>query len=107
MSVFTLHPIEYPFLIIHRAIMRYRYRSYPKEGHDGFREAISQKKLHRVLQWSQRWGLHRGSHGSLRLAHLNPTSVTTSREADRYRLEKMGMTGYGSFLTTIPFGKHI
>ena len=31
--------------------------------------------------------------GSLHLAHLNPTSVTTSREANRYRLEKMGMTG--------------
>ena len=37
--------------------------------------------------------LHRASHGSLCLAHLNPTSVDTSREANRYHLEKMGMTG--------------
>ena len=51
------------------------------------------KEFHRVLHRSQRWGLHRKSPGGLRLAHLNPTSVTTSREANRYRLEEMGMTG--------------
>ena len=52
-----------------------------------------EKEFHRVLHKSQRWGLHRGSPESHRLVHLNPTSVATSPEANRYRLEKMGMTG--------------
>ena len=61
-----------------------------------FERPYLKKEFHRSLQWSQRWGLHRKSHGSLRLSYLNPTSVTTSLEASRYGLEKMGMTGYGS-----------
>ncbi|HUT69096.1 MAG TPA: hypothetical protein VMW89_00345 [Desulfatiglandales bacterium] len=31
------------------------------------------------------------------MVYLNPTSVATSREANRYRLEKMGMTGVKPF----------
>jgi len=50
------------------------------------------KKFHRVLQWSNMWGLHLRSPGSLRLVHLNPTYSITSLEAYRYRLEKIGMT---------------
>ena len=51
------------------------------------------KKFHQVLRWLNMWGLHLTSPGSLGLAHLSPTYLTTSREAYRYRLEKMGMTG--------------
>jgi len=58
-----------------------------------FERRYLKKEFHRVLQWSQSWGLHRGSPSGLLLGSLNPTSVTTSREANRYRLEKMGMTG--------------
>ena len=93
MSFFAPHPVECLFTMSPGGTISYSYRSYIKGGHGCFRKAISQREFHRVLEWSQRWGLHRGSPGSLRLAHLNPTPVTTSREANRYRLEKMGMTG--------------
>ncbi|HUT69603.1 MAG TPA: hypothetical protein VMW89_02905 [Desulfatiglandales bacterium] len=62
-----------------------------------FERRYLKKEFHPARQWPQRWGLHRGSHGSLRLAHLNPISVATPRETNRYRLEKIGMTGQRSF----------
>ncbi len=58
-----------------------------------FERPYLKKEFHRVLQWSQRWGLHRESPRSLRLGYLNPSSVTTFHEANRYGLEKTGMTG--------------
>ena len=65
----------------------------PKKVMAVFERRYLKKEFHRDLHRSQRWGLHPKSSGSLRLVHLNPTSVTTSREANRYRLERMGMTG--------------
>jgi hypothetical protein len=58
-----------------------------------FESRYLNREFHRVLQWPQRWSLHRGSHRYLLLGYLNPSSVATSREANRYRLEKMGMIG--------------
>ncbi|OEU63136.1 MAG: hypothetical protein BBJ57_09345 [Desulfobacterales bacterium PC51MH44] len=50
------------------------------------------KKFHRILQWSNMRGFLLGSPGSLYLAQLNTTYLATSFQADRYRLEKIGMT---------------
>jgi hypothetical protein len=58
-----------------------------------FERPYLKKKFHRALQWPQRWGLFRESPRSLRLGYLDPSSVATSHEANRYGLEEMGMTG--------------
>ena len=64
----------------------------PQELMAVFERRYLKKEFHPVFQRATMWGLLPGSIVSLVPVYLNLKYLSTCTEADRYRLEKMGMS---------------